>query len=95
MKPTLLTPSPKHEHLYAIVRFDADADPATPADLRFTVKKVVRDASYAESEAKRLNELNGTKGCHYFVQVTRFEYEAASAKSVDALSGPITSQQPT
>lgn len=77
MKTSLLKPSPRHEHVYAVVRFDADADPATPIDLRVTVKKVVRDPRFADSEAKRLNALNGDKGSYYFVQVTRLEHEPA------------------
>ena len=63
----------KHQHIYAILRYETDSDEATPIDLRVTVKKVVTDPRHAEAEVKRLNELNSGKGSHYFCQVTRFE----------------------
>jgi len=59
--------------MYAIIRYETDADMNVPIDLRITVKKVVVDPQYAEEEVKRLNELNKDKGSYYFCQVTRFE----------------------
>jgi len=44
-----------------------------PPELRITVKKIVFDAEFAESEVRRLNELNRDKGCHYFSQITRVQ----------------------
>jgi hypothetical protein len=68
-----LKPSKKYQHAYAIIRYETDADEKAPIDLRVTVKKVVVDPHYAESEVKRLNELNKDKGSYYFCQLTRFE----------------------
>lgn len=68
-----MKPNRKYQHIYAILRYETDADVSTPIDLRITVKKVVIDPQYAEREVKRLNELNKDKGSYYFCQVTRFE----------------------
>jgi len=68
-----LKPSKKYQHIYAILRYETDAGENVPIDLRVTVKKVVVDPQFADQEVKRLNELNKDKGCHYFVQITRFE----------------------
>jgi hypothetical protein len=72
MSPSL-KPNRIYQHIYAIVRYETDADENTPIDLRVTVKKVVVDPHYAEKEVKRLNDLNKEKSCYYFYQVTRFE----------------------
>jgi hypothetical protein len=69
----LLKPNKKHEHIYAILRYETDAGPDTPIDFRVTVKKVVSDPDYAEREVRRLNDLNQEKGSYYFYQITRFE----------------------
>jgi hypothetical protein len=37
----------------------------------FTVKEIVRTQDIAESEVKRLNEVNADKDCLYFWQTTR------------------------
>ena len=66
-------PNRKYQHMYAIIRYETDADMNAPIDLRVTAKKVVVDPHYAEKEVKRLNELNKDKGSYYFCQVTRFE----------------------
>ena len=71
--PREMKPNKKHQHIYAIIRYETDADSNAPIDLRITVKKVVVDAHYAEEEVKRLNDLNQDKGSYYFYQVTRFE----------------------
>jgi hypothetical protein len=72
MSPSL-KPNKKFQHIYAVVRYETDADENTPIDLRVTVKKVVVDPHHAEEEVKRLNNLNKEKNCYYFYQVTRFE----------------------
>jgi hypothetical protein len=77
-----LKPNKKYGHVYAIVRYETDADQDSPVDLRVTVKKVVADAHYAEREVKRLNDLNREKGSYYFYQVTRFEDVPAEAQTV-------------
>jgi hypothetical protein len=68
-----LKPNKKHRHIYAIIRYEADAGEGVPIDFRITVKKVVVDPDYADREVKRLNELNKDKGSYYFSQLTRFE----------------------
>lgn len=73
MEPQLLKPSPRHDHVYAILRYEADAGEAVPIELRISVKKIVTDPQVADHEAKRLNEINKNKGSYYFVQVTRME----------------------
>jgi hypothetical protein len=73
MKPQLLKPSPHHDHVYAILRYEMDAGEAVPIDLRVTVKKIVTDPHFADQEVRRLNDLNKDKGSYYFVQVTRME----------------------
>ncbi len=81
-----LKPSKNYQHIYAILRYETDADEKVPIDLRVTVKKVVVDPHYAESEVKRLNELNQDKGSYYFCQLTRFEDTAVSQCPVAASS---------
>jgi hypothetical protein len=39
-------------------------------DNSFTVKEIVRTQDVAESEVKRLNEVNADKDCLYFWQTT-------------------------
>ena len=56
------------EHVYAIVRFDRNVQ---SWENSFTVKKIVRTQDLAESEVKRLNEVNADKDCSYFWQTTR------------------------
>lgn len=56
------------EHVYAIVRFDRDM---RSWENSFTVKEIVRTQDIAESEVKRLNEVNANKDCLYFWQTTR------------------------
>lgn len=69
----LLKPSPRHNPVYAILRYEADASETVPIDIRVTVKKIVTDPHFADQEVKRLNELNKDKGSYYFMQVTRME----------------------
>lgn len=56
------------EHVYAIVRFDRDVH---SWENSFSVKEIVRTQDIAESEVKRLNEVNADKDCLYFWQTTR------------------------
>jgi hypothetical protein len=55
---------------YAIVRVDRDA--AADED-RFTVRRIVWDEQIAESEVRRLTELNADESCAYFWQYTRVD----------------------
>lgn len=55
---------------YAIVRVD---DEAPSDEERFTVRRIVWDQDLAESELKRLAELNADKSCRYFWQYTRVD----------------------
>ena len=55
------------EHVFAIVRFDRFLS----LENAFTVKEIVRTQEEAESEVKRLNEVNADKDCTYFWQTTR------------------------
>ena len=48
---------------------------------RITVKEVVTTAALAESEAARLNDLNGDKICDYIVRLTRLYSPGTSAGS--------------
>lgn len=55
---------------YAIVRVDHDA---SSDEDRFTVRRIVWDEQLAESEVRRLSELNTDKSCAYFWQYTRVD----------------------
>jgi hypothetical protein len=59
------------QQVFAIVRLDDFQDPAIPVTNRITVKEIVYDQRTAEDEVRRLNEINGSKGCTYFWQATR------------------------
>jgi hypothetical protein len=80
--PREMKASTKYQHVYAIIRYETDADSNAPIDLRITVKKVVVDPHYAEEEVKRLNDLNQDKGSYYFYQVTRFEDVPVEAQTL-------------
>lgn len=77
MNSTPLTPSPHHDHVYAIVRCDRFHAADVAFEQLITIKKVVRDPEFAAAEVRRLNELNGPKDSIYFMQVTRLERETA------------------
>ena len=69
------------EHVYAIVRFDRDMQ---SWENSFTVKEIVRTQDIAESEVKRLNEVNADKNCLYFWQTTRlFPFGSAAGNRRD------------
>lgn len=87
-----LKPNKKFGHVYAIIRYESDADEMTPIDLRVTVKKVVCDPDYAEKEVQRLNELNKERGSHYFYQVTRFEDALVAAQTVPPVQIGVTEE---
>jgi hypothetical protein len=55
--------------VYAVIRVD-DYPSAAPEDC-ITIKEIVWSLEEAEAEVKRLNELNRSKGCKYFWQLTR------------------------
>jgi hypothetical protein len=61
---------------YAIVRVDDDA---STDEERFTVRRVVWDEGLAESEVRRLSELNADKSCRYFWQYTRVDQRTLPA----------------
>jgi hypothetical protein len=61
------------EQVFAIVRYDGFQSPQVPIENRITVTKVIYERSVADSEVKRLNAVNGEKGCVYFWQATRVE----------------------
>lgn len=64
------------EPAYAIVRVDDDA----PNDeARITITRVVWEEGFAESEVRRLSEINADKGCRYFWQYTRVDRRTAPA----------------
>jgi Domain of unknown function (DUF6429) len=63
------------EHVFAIVRFDR----ALSWENSFTVKEIVRTQEDAESEVKRLNEVNADKDCTYSWQTTRLFPPGTSA----------------
>ena len=71
-------------HAYAILRYEAGLDDATPIDQWVTVKKVVFDPAHADEEVKRLNDLNASKGAYYFTHVTRLEQPAVATATVVA-----------
>jgi hypothetical protein len=66
--------------LFAVVRIDlyfpteAGDQVAGNGEMgsRVTVKEVLPSIEEAQREARRLNELNGDKGCTYFWQSTRY-----------------------
>jgi len=64
------------EHVYAIVRFDRFVQSSEDS---FTVIEIVGAQAIAESEVKRLNEVNADKDCAYFWQTTRLFPPGASA----------------
>jgi hypothetical protein len=80
-----LKPNKKYQHVYAIIRYETDADERAPIDFRITVKKVVVDPHQAEMEVKRLNDLNQDKGSYYFCQLTRFEHAPVEAQELPAM----------
>ncbi|MEX0701337.1 MAG: hypothetical protein WD069_04515 [Planctomycetales bacterium] len=80
IKPAPLKPSARHDHVFAIVRFESDAGEDVPIDVRVSVTKIVTDPAVADAEVHRLNELNHGKGSYYFSQVTRIEKSVAEAR---------------
>jgi hypothetical protein len=64
-------PHSKHQHVYAIVRFDSYMSRST-LENRATVVKVLPSRDLAEQEVARLKEVNRGKQCTYVVRMTRF-----------------------
>lgn len=58
----------KKQTVYAIIRIEKDSN---NIESMVNVKEIVFDFNFAESEVKRLNELNRDKNCYYFCQTTR------------------------
>ena len=60
---------------FAIVRVEGSlfSDEMVPVGNRITVKRILWNLDVAEKEVRRLNELNGDKGCVYFWQATRVD----------------------
>lgn len=69
--------------VYAIIRLDhsisniaIEGSSNIPQSIvEVTVKEIVSTAEIAESEVKRLNEINSEKNCKYFWQHTRLIIE--------------------
>jgi hypothetical protein len=59
------------KQVFAILRYDGFQPPSTPIENLVTVTSVAPGELQARAEAARLNELNGEKGCTYFVQATK------------------------
>jgi len=73
------------EPVFAIVRFDEFQPESTPLDHRISVVRVVRDQATAESEVKRLMDVNADKGCRYRWYATRL-IEGTDAPDPDTVS---------
>jgi len=61
------------QSLFAILRFEDDADPNIPFEHRVSVTGVVQDLPFGRQEVDRLNRLNGRKGYRYFLKTTRLK----------------------
>ena len=90
-----LKPSKRYQHIYAIVRYEADADPDVPIEFRITVKKVVVDPRHADAEVRQLNDLNRDKNSYYFSQVTRLEDVPIEVQAVTNSQGASQTFYPT
>jgi hypothetical protein len=62
-------------HAFAVCRHDAFQTPEASLHDRLRIKKIVFSRVLAESEADRLNRLNGSKNVQYFVITARIECE--------------------
>jgi hypothetical protein len=63
-------PHSRHEHVYALVRFDLPVNQTTPEN-SVAVVKVLCSRELAQQELVRLNERNGDKGCRYVSYTSR------------------------
>jgi hypothetical protein len=61
------------EHVLVVVRIDKFHDPSTPVENTISVTKVFWTVEEAEAEVKRMNDLNGSKGCLYFWRTGRLQ----------------------
>jgi putative addiction module component (TIGR02574 family) len=84
-------PNRRFKHVDAIVRCD-DYSVDVPLSERITVKEIVTDPDFAESEVKRLNELNHDKRCFYFSQLTRFQGAPLASEAADQNERPATGE---
>lgn len=60
-------PHLRHRHVFAVLRWDADAQ---VPEHQVAVPKVFLSKDAADAEAARLNALNGAKGYRYLVQLS-------------------------
>lgn len=65
--------------VYAVIRIDRgstmDAVLGWPDDIScpmITVKEILPTLEEARDEVERLNQLQAEKGCHYYVETTRY-----------------------
>ena len=59
-----------YQHVFPVVRFDFPINEEDPWN-SISIVKVFENEDEATSEAARLNELNGKKGCHYSSTISR------------------------
>jgi len=59
------------KHAFAVVRVDKDMPENSALENKIAIKEIVPTQEIAESEVKRLNQLNKDKRCIYFWQTTR------------------------
>jgi hypothetical protein len=71
-------PHAKYQHVYVVCRVDLFMGPLKENDYSrseianiFTITKVFPSAEAADTEAARLNKLNESKSCIYFVRIGR------------------------
>jgi len=80
------------EHVYAIVRFDHFTQ---SPESSVTVKEIVSTQAIAETEVKRLNELNSGKDCTYFFGKRRACFLRVSRRVTRETRRPNTTLQPS
>ena len=67
-------PNLRYKHLYVVVRLDDVDELQTTSVLnRISLVATFSKEESADKEARRLNELNGDKGCVYSVYLTRLK----------------------
>lgn len=63
------------KQIYAIVRIDEFISIEVDLSDRITIKKIVLTEEIACREVERLNNINKSKGCLYFWQITRISLD--------------------
>jgi hypothetical protein len=61
----------RYDHVFAVLRIDAEDENFSDLPCAVTVVKVLWSAEAAQAETERLNRLNAQKGCTYLWQITR------------------------